>query len=284
MERDGKAKTCWKILRRAALLYLIGLVYYGGISHGVDHVRLLGVLQRIAICYLAAGLLFVAFRPRGLAVACIAILAGYWALMTFVPVPDFGAGNFAEGKNLANYLDKLYLPCFKWDGDHDPEGMLSTLPAIASCLLGVFAGLLLRSKNVGEYKKVLYLALAGVAGVLLGFCWGLQFPVIKKLWTSSFVLVAGGYSCLLMAVFYLILDVWKRRNWAAPFVWIGANPIALYLAWKFVKFPALADCLVGGPIKNYLGDYGELLTAAVALGFVLLLAQLLYRKKVFLHV
>jgi predicted acyltransferase len=284
VERDGKAATCWKIIRRAVLLYLIGIVCYGGISHGVEHVRLLGVLQRIALCYLAAGLLFLAFRPRGLVVACIVLLAGYWTLMTFIPVPDVGAGNFAEGKNLANYLDKMYLPCYKWDGDHDPEGLLSTLPAVASCLLGVFAGLLLRNKNVGEYKKVFFLLTAGVAGVLLGFLWGLQFPVIKKLWTSSFVLVAGGYSCLLLAVFYLILDVWKRRAWAAPFLWIGVNPITLYLAWQFVEFPAMADCLVGGPIKKSLGDYGPLLSAAVALGLVLLLARLLYKKKVFLHV
>ena len=284
VQRDGKVKTCWKILRRAVVLYLIGIVYYGGISQGVDQIRPMGVLQRIAICYLAAGLLFLAFRPRGLVVVCILLLVGYWALMTFVPVPGFGAGDFAEGKNLANYFDRLYLPFHKWDGDHDPEGLLSTLPAIASCLLGVFAGLLLRKKETGEYKKVLFLALAGAACVLLGFLWGTQFPVVKKIWTSSFVLVAGGYSCLLLAAFYLILDIWKWQRWAAPFVWIGANAITLYLAWAFIDFPALAKRLVGGPVANSLGNWNELLIAIVALGLVLLLARLLYRRNVFLRV
>jgi predicted acyltransferase len=284
IERDGKAATCKKIVRRAVLLYLIGISYYGGISKGIDQIRLGGVLQRISICYLAAGLLFLAFRPQGLVAICIALLVGYWALMTFVPVPDVGPGNFAEGKNLANYVDSQYLPFRKWKGDHDPEGLLSTLPAIASCLLGVFAGLLLKSKNISDYKKVLALVLAGITGVLCGFLWGKQFPIIKNIWTSSFVLVAGGYSCILLGFFYLIIDIWKYRQWATPFLWIGANPITLYLAWNLVDFHALANRLVGGPIKSSLGSYGPLLTASVAMGLVLLLARLLFKRKIFLHV
>jgi predicted acyltransferase len=285
VERHGKAATCWKIARRALTLYLLGLVCYGGISHGFEHVRLLGVLQRIAICYLATGLLFVAFRTRGLVAACAILLVGYWALMTFVPVPGVGAGNFAEGKNLANYIDSQYLPLWKWESKpYDPEGMLSTLPTIASCLLGVFAGMLLKNKNVGEYRKVFILAAAGAACLAAGFLWGLQFPIIKKIWTSSFVLVAGGYSCLLLALFYLLIDVWKLRRWATPFLWIGVNPITLYLAWDFVKFRDLASSLVGGPVQNALGPYGPLLTAIVAMALVLLLARLMYQKKVFLRV
>src|SRR6185369_13210554 len=115
----------------------------------------------------------------------------------FVPVPVFGAGDFAEGHNLTNWMDKTCLPLRKWDGDHDPEGLLSTLPAIASCLLGLFAGSLFRRQDLSGQRKVLFLVGAGVAGVALGFLWSLQFPIIKKIWTSSFVLVAAGFSSIL---------------------------------------------------------------------------------------
>src|SRR5437016_4864966 len=136
--QHGRAAAYKRVLTRGLLLYLLGLFYYGGFEKDVEQIRLLGVLQRIALAYLFTGLLFCRFRLRGLVVACVSLLVGYWALMTFVPVPGVGAGNFAEGKNLANYIDKEYLPFRKWDGDHDPEGLLSTLPAIGTCLLGVF--------------------------------------------------------------------------------------------------------------------------------------------------
>jgi predicted acyltransferase len=146
---QGKAAATAQIFRRFVVLYLLGLFAYGGIASGIEKVRLLGVLQRIALCYLFGALAFLYLKPRAIGVLCATLLIGYWAMMTFVPVPGVGPGNFEEGKNLANYFDKQYLPLFKWDGDHDPEGLLSTLPAIASCLLGIFAGLLLRRSDLG---------------------------------------------------------------------------------------------------------------------------------------
>ncbi|CAN0505705.1 unnamed protein product, partial [Phaeothamnion confervicola] len=178
-----------------------------------------GVLQRIALAYLFSGLIFCYFGTRGRVAACAGLLVGYWALMTFVPVPGVGAGNFESGRNLANWVDKQYLPLRKWDGDYDPEGLLSTLPAIANCLLGVFAGQLLKGP-FGSYKKVLTLLAGGALCVLAGWLWGESFPVIKKIWTSSFVLVAVGYSAVLLGLFYLVVDVWKFQWWARPFVWI----------------------------------------------------------------
>jgi predicted acyltransferase len=283
VEQHGKAEAYKRIFRRALLLYLIGIFYYGGFAKGIDHIRLLGVLQRLALCYLFAGLLFVTLRLRGLIIACVGLLIGYWALMTFVPVPGVGAGNFAEGKNLANYIDKTSLPLFKWDGDHDPEGLLSTLPAIANCLLGVFAGVLLKSRALTEPKKVQWLLGAGVAGVALGFLWGLQFPVIKKIWTSSYVLVAGGYSCLFLAAFHQIIEIWKVQRWAQPFVWIGMNPITIYLAFNLIDFPKLGERLVGGPIKASLGNWGEVLVTLVVLALSFLLVRFLYQRRIFLR-
>ncbi|HKD36086.1 MAG TPA: heparan-alpha-glucosaminide N-acetyltransferase domain-containing protein, partial [Pirellulales bacterium] len=162
IERDGRRAAVIRILRRAALLYVIGVIYYGGFSKSYEDIRLLGVLQRIALAYLFAGLIYCFFDWRGRLAWCIGLLVGYWALMTFVPFPDGVAGDFREGHNLANWIDSQYLPLHKWDGNHDPEGLLSTLPAIANCLIGVFAGMLLRDPKRTNRTKVLYLVVAGV--------------------------------------------------------------------------------------------------------------------------
>jgi len=284
LEQSGRRAAILRILRRSALLYLLGILYYGGFSTPFEKIRLLGVLQRIALCYLFASLLFCYLKPKALAGVCVGLLLGYWALLSFVPVPGHGAGNFAEGANLANYVDQQFLPLRKWDGDHDPEGLLSTLPAIASCLLGVFAGLLLKNTAVPDRKKVGYLAVAGVACLVVGWLWHLNFPVIKKIWTSSFVLVAGGYSCLLLAAFYQIIDVWKFQKWAAPFVWIGVNPITIYLGGRFIDFEGMAKLFVGGPVNAYFGQYGELLLVVTTLGFGFLFLRFLYQRKIFLRV
>ena len=128
------------------------------------------------------------------------LLLGYWALMALVPVPNLGTGHYEAGRNLANYVDSIYLPLSKWNGNWDPEGLLSTLPAIGTCLLGVFAGLFLRNETVPAQKKVFWLFAAGVISLLLGLLWGTWFPIIKQIWTSSYVMVTGGLSVLLSGV------------------------------------------------------------------------------------
>lgn len=284
IKRSGRKATVKRACRRAVLLYILGIFYYGGFSTPLSNIRLVGVLQRIAICYLLTAMLFCYANIKTLIAVCVMLLVGYWALMTFVPVPGYGRANFAEGKNLANYLDKQYLPLRQESGDHDPEGLLSTLPAIATCLMGVFAGLLLDDKNISDEAKVFYLAAAGVAGIAAGWIWALQFPVIKKIWTSSFALVAGGYSSLLLALAYQVLDIWKFQWWAQPFIWIGVNPITIYLAANFIDFGALAQLFVGGDINHYLGPYGQLVQVVVTVMIELLFLYFLYRRKIFLRV
>jgi predicted acyltransferase len=289
VEREGKAAAHARVFRRALLLYVLGVIYYGGISHHWDDVRLLGVLQRIAICYLAASVLFLNFRLRGLVVACAGLLVGYWALMTFVPVPGIGAGSLAMDANLANWLDRNYLPGRLWDVTRDPEGMLSTLPAIATALFGVFAGILLRNAAVPSRSKSLWLIAAGALMVAAGYAWSPQFPIIKAIWTSSFALVAAGYSAMLLGALYQIMDVWGCKRWATPFVWIGANAITLYFINGLVGFEPFALRLVGGDIGAFLDRAitpgMELLVAhAVGLGLAIALAGYLYRRKIFLRV
>jgi predicted acyltransferase len=284
IELEGRAGAVARIMRRAVLMYLLGVFYYGGFSTPFQEIRLLGVLQRIAIAYLFAGLIFCFFKPRGRAIWCVSLLVGYWLVMTFVPVPGGTAGNFAEGQNLANWVDKQYLPLRKWDGDHDPEGLLSTLPAIATCLLGVFAGVLLRDTKRSDWTKVCYLAAAGLTLVALGWLWNFQFPVIKKIWTSSFVLVAGGYSCLLLAAFHLVIESWGWRGWAQPFVWIGMNPITIYMIHNLVDLGQIAQRFVGGDLSRlYLGRYGNLAAALVEMAITFGICRFLYQRKIFLR-
>lgn len=285
LQTRGSIIAARRIILRSIALFLLGIVYNGGLAKHFSDVRLMGVLQRIALSYLAAGIMFCILGRRAMAVIAVAVLAGYWALLSFVPVPGVAHQSFAEGANWPNYVDAHYLPLHKYDGDHDPEGMLSTFPAIVTCLLGVFAGMLLKDGSVAPSRKVGWLLLAGALGVALGFAWGLQFPVIKKLWTSSYVLVAGGFSAVLLGLFYLVIDVWKLQRWAAPFVWIGMNAITLYLFSSLFSFKGLAERLIGGEFKfRILGQYGNVTVAALAVMLVLLLARFLYKRQIFLRV
>ena len=302
---EGKGATTRKVLKRSLILFILGILYYEGIGGGIQHIRILGVLQRLALCYCGAGLAFVWLTtqsepdqtevgrgiptaPLRLILLTASLLVGYWAMLTFIPVPGFGAGDFREGHNLTNWLDKMYLPLRKWDGDHDPEGLLSTLPAIASSLLGVFAGLLLKNPSVAPDRKVRLLVMWGCAGVVAGLLWSLQFPIIKKIWTSSFVLFTAGLSSLLLALFYYVIDIKNYRNWCRPFVWIGMNSITIYLIVRFLKLEDIAKCFVGGEIHSGLENLryglGDLVTALLALSFSFLICRFLYLRKIFLRV
>ena len=283
----GRPATLRRVLRRAALLVVLGWFYYGGLCGGFSQIRLLGVLHRLGLCYLGASVLFVFLRPRMLVVAAAALLVGYWALMTFVPVPDFGAGDFLEGHNLANWCDAQWLGGRKHDGDHDVEGLLSTLPAIASCLLGLLAGVRLRDATRSAQQKVVEFFVAGVLLLVVGFAWGGQFPVIKKLWTSSFVLVAGGWSVLLLALFLYVIDVQCWRAWAAPFEWVGANSLAIYLVCNLVDFRKASARFAGGEVAAWLDarwtGLGGVMLALVGAALCVALCRLLYARKIFLR-
>jgi predicted acyltransferase len=318
--REGRAAAVKRVLKRGVLLFIVALIYSGGFTNPWPDMRLMGVLNRIALCYTAGGLMFIFLRPRALAAVAAALLLGYWALLACVPFPDVRPtpggdavitkeagytnvvqlnmtstnlihGSYLQGVNLTDYLDQKYLPGRKYDGTYDPEGILSTLPAIATGLLGIFAGLLIQNKSVPDKRKVAWLLGAGAASAALGWIWGIDFPVIKKIWTSSYVLVAGGYSAILLGAFYWIVDVKKWRAWCQPFVWIGMNPITLYLASNFMGglgYEKMARRLAGGPVKNFFdthitAGFGDLVIATTAVALFLWFARFLYRRKIFLR-
>jgi predicted acyltransferase len=289
VEREGKTKAHLRVLRRSVLLFVLGVIAYGGISQHWSDVRWLGVLQRIGLCYFFASVIFLNLNLRGIITAVVVLLVGYWALMTFVPVPGIGAGSYAPDANLANWIDHNYLPGRLWDKTRDPEGMLSTLPAIATCLLGVLAGLLLRDTRLTPESKTLWLIAGGCALLAAGYLWALQFPIIKAIWTSSFVLVTAGYSAILLGLMHQIVDVWGYRRWAVVFMWIGANAITLYFLNDLLDYPTMAERLVGGDFAHLLDHRvadgtGEFVAHALGAIFAVMLARFMYTRKVFVRV
>ncbi len=318
IRQEGRGAAVRRVLRRGILLFLIGLFYSGGFTNPWPDMRLMGVLNRIALCYLFAGLIFCFCNLRTMIAIGVTLLAVYWALLTFVPIRNIqlekGAlqelarkrgvpfdpkalyesttervtGHFGHGFNLSDHLDFKYLPGRKYDTYFDPEGILSTMPAVVTCLLGVFAGLLLLDPRRNDAQKVVCLLAGGLALAALGWAWSAQFPVIKKIWTSSYVLVAGGYSALLLGLFYWIVDVAGYRRWCQPFVWMGMNSITVYLTANMLGgFRVLGRRLVGGNIRDYLNSQlagsGDLALALAGLGLAFWYVHFLYRRKFFLR-
>lgn len=289
-----------RIVRRTLFLFALGLLYNGilqlnwlmpteGGHYTVnihDHLRITGVFQRIAICYGIAAVITLHTNPRARFVVVVAVLVGYWAILHFVPNPETGvAGLLTKEHNLGAYLDRTLLPgkiLEKYYGYGDNEGLLSTIPAIATALLGTLAGQWL-ALNVEPAWKMVGLAAAGVVALALGEVWGVWFPVIKNLWTSSFVLVAGGWSLLLLALFYGVIDVLRWRAWAFFFVVIGANAITIYVGQKFIDFEYVSKFFFGGAIR-FAGTLGPVIAAAGVLLVKWLVLLFLYRQKMFLRV
>ena len=208
----------------------------------------------------------------------VALLLGYWAAMKLIPVPGFGAGNLEPGKTLADYIDRALVPGRLYKVVRDPEGLFSTIPAVATASLGVLAGQWLRHSRRNGHIKAAALLAAGAGSLALGGLWSLSFPLNKNLWTSSFVLWTAGWSLLLLGLFYLVVDVWGWRRWAFPFVVIGVNAITIYVAQGFIDFNAVGRLVFGNARIHQ-----ALLPSAGLLAEWCFL-YVLFRKRIFLRV
>jgi predicted acyltransferase len=303
------------VMRRSALIFVIGLFLNGFPDFDLSSIRIMGVLQRIAICYLVAGLLYVATflrepaadRPirvranlRVTATVALALLVAYWGLMTFVPVPGYGAGHLGKDDNLGAYIDRTLMGGHLWSESvtWDPEGLLSTLPAIASLLTGILAGEWLRSDRRAG-RKALGLAAAGLALLVVGRLLHPYFPINKNLWTSSFALFTGGFAMVTLAACYWIVDVRAWRAWTAPFLVFGTNAILAYALaalvseistdFEFLHFHGRETTLHGWIYDKYFIPHASPANASLAFGlfFVLVIFALVwpfYRGKVHLRV
>ena len=218
-----------RIARRAAVIFALGLFLHAFPTFDLATLRIPGVLQRIAVCYLAAATLFVTTTWRAQAGVAAAALLAYWAAMTLVPVPGFGAGDLGKEGNLAAFIDRALLGPHIWRVGrvYDPEGLLSTVPAIGTTLAGLLAGHWLRA--AGDPRRAITgLAAAGAAATVTGLVWGVWFPINKPLWTSSYAVFTAGLALLALAGCHWLIEVRGRRGWTPPFVAFGVNALALF--------------------------------------------------------
>ena len=278
---DSRSNLYRHIVLRTITLLVLGLVYNKILRLNFTEMRYTGVLQRIALCYFFAALIVMNSSIKWQAVWTGGLLIGYWLVMKLVPVPGFGAGVLTPEGNFASYIDRLFLPgrfcCFKYG---DNEGILSTIPAVSTALLGVLSGHWLKTSGPG-IRKVKGLCAAGAVSLVLALIWNFLFPINKLLWSSSYVLFAGGWSLFFLALFYWLIDVRGYKKWAFPFVVVGLNPITIYVAQGLFDFGIIARIFVQG-IMQYMGDYNKIFLIVCVLIVKWLFLYFLYRKRIFL--
>jgi len=285
------------VLRRAAILFLLGLLLNAietPPALDLATFRIPGVLQRIAIVYAAVAALTERTSRRTQVGAAVALLLGYWALLTLVPVPGVGRGVLTPEGNLASYLDRLLLGRHLLTRFYDPEGLLSTLPSIATALCGVFAGTWLKEPRVAN--RTAWLWAAGLAAMLAGFAWGLVFPINKNLWTSSFVLLSGGLAAQALAFCHWFVDTMRVRVLSKPLAAYGRNPLAAYFLsvgfdavltrWRIAEGGSLKGLLYRAAFLSWLRP-AELASLGYALAYVVLWGVVLFemhRRRIFIGI
>ena len=282
----NKGKLYLRVIRRAILLILLGFLY-NGLLRTLDfaNFRYLSVLGLIGLAYLWASMVVIHFKPLGQAIGAAVILVMYWGLMSFVPVPGHGAGVLTPEGNFASMIDRLIVPGTLLDGVTDPSGFLMSVPASVLAIAGALSGHLLKRQDVGQYRKCLLIGVAGVGCLLAGLGWGVSFPIIKRLWTSTFVLYALGWSLLLLALFYMVVDIWKIRRIFFPFLLIGVNPLTIYIInRRVIDFRHMADFFFGGLARLAGEPLQPVVLSAGTMVCIFVFLYILYRKKMFLKV
>ena len=284
---ESRGQIYKHVIMRGLVLVVLGILYNNAVRFNLGELRYGSVLGRIGLAWMFAAIIFMNTRLTFRIVWFGAILIGYWLLLLLFPATDLGSSDiFSREGNLASYIDRLIMPGKLYLGNHDPEGLFSTIPAIGTALLGMFTGEFMMSKYLHDkqLKKVLLMVLAAISLMVLGKIWDLAFPINKNLWSSSFVCFVGGLSLLLFSVFYLVIDVWNYRKWAFFFVVIGMNPITIYLAGKIINFRTASRFFFGGVVELFPETWAPFINgiAITAVGWVFL--YILYRKKIFLKV
>ena len=280
-----KGQLYAKIIRRTLILFVLGMAVQGHLldfKSSTLHV-FANTLQAIAVGYFVSGIVLLNLNLLGQILFTAAMLISFWLLLIFVPLSSHGAGSLEPHANVARAVDEFVLGRFR-DGT-EYTWVLSSMTFAATVMLGVFSGHVLRSR-LSPLARVIALTTLGVACLAGGWAWSewLGLPIIKHIWTSSMVLWAGGWSYLLLALFYLVIDVAKLQRWAFPFVVIGLNALVIYVAWdgNFIPFPLIAKNLVGG-LAAHLGSMGPFLLAFTAVLLWWLVLYAMYRRKIFLR-
>lgn len=282
----NKEELLYRIIKRGLILVLLGVVYNNGLElKPIEDIRFGSVLGRIGLAYMFANIIYLYTKQRGQIIWFGALLVGYWLLLAFGSAPGYPMGDMTMQGNIVSYLDRILMPGELYLGIHDPEGVVSTIPAISTALLGIYTGNLLKNTQLEDMKKTaVKLVVTGAALIVLALIWNLFFVINKNLWTSSFTLLCGGLSMLLMAGFYYIIDIKGHQKWAFFFKVIGMNSILIYMSGSFINWSYTTNALF-----QWLGQLVSEPYNVVVMVFCFLAVQwaflyFLYKRKLFLRV
>lgn len=282
-KRAGVGNPYRHIVKRGAILFLMGIVYNGLLSMDFESIRIFSVLGRIGLAWMFAAIIYINFSRIGRILWCGALLVGYWLLLWLCVAPDapVGADGFSYEGNIVGYVDRtLFGNHLHIKGFFDPEGLLSVIPAIGTALLGMFAGNVVMDAK----RKVETLIIMGVSLVALGLLWNLAMPINKSLWSSSFVCFVGGLSTLLFVLFYWIIDVKGWQGWTFFFRVIGLNSITIYMATRMINFGYTSRFLFGGIASKLPEEWGSFVMSIGYVAICWLFLWFLYRYRIFLKV
>jgi predicted acyltransferase len=276
--------------RRAAIIFVLGLLVYAypGLSFSTQ--RIMGVLQRIAICYFIANAIYVTTKVRGQIIWIVSLLASYWLLMTLVPVPGYGPGRLDVEGNFAHYIDSIVLGAhnYRQTKTWDPEGIVSTLPAIATALLGIMAGHILKlPRSLSE--RTTWMFVTGNLLLAAGLICNVWMPINKKLWTPSFTLFMAGLDFVILAMFVWLIDGRGHERMVKPLVIMGMNAITVYLASEFLDealgASGLHHWIYGHIFEPIASPFNASLLYGIAYVLLMyLIAYAMYRRKWFVRV
>ena len=295
---ESKKKLVPRIVRRTIILFALGVFINGFPFFNLSTLRIMGVLQRIALCYLVASAIYLKLNRRKQIIATLLFMVLYWILMTVVPVPGYGSGVLDKNGSLAAYVDRLLLPGHLYAGTWDPEGFLSTIPALATTMLGLLAAEHLRTNRTPKNKSTT-LFLLGAILIATGALWNLSFPINKNLWTSSFVALTAGMAFIIFDLCYYMFDFKKHMFWAKPFIIFGLNSIVAYVSTEIMNLTliyanvtlsdgtnvSLKSLIYEHLFASWAGPLnGSLLYGVAFLLFWLGLMAILYRRRVFIKV
>jgi len=281
----SKKQLVWRVVKRGLILVLLGLIANNGLQlKPLSEIRFGSVLGRIGLAYMLANIIYLYSKQRAQIIWFTGLLIGYWLLLKFTSAPGFPKGDLTMEGNFASYIDRTILPGKLYLGIHDPEGLMSTIPAIGTGLLGILTGTFLKKNPLAPTRKSLWMAVTGIVFIALAHLWDLDFPINKNLWSSSFVLNVGGYSLLLLSFFYYVIDVLGYKKWAFFFKVIGMNSILIYMSGKFIDWGYTTNGFFKW-LGQWVGDpYNIVLMAICYVMVKWTFLYFMYRKKVFLRV
>jgi len=280
-----KRKLLLRVIKRGLILILFGIIYNNGLDiNPINKLRFPSVLGRIGTAYMLENIIYLYSGKKAQVTWFVSLLIGYWLLLRFTAAPGFEAGDMTMEGNFAFYVDRLLLPGSLYFKIHDPERILSTIPAIGTGLLGIMTGKYVKNNSSTQARKAISMFITGAIFIAIAQVWNLVFPINKNLWTSSFAMEVGGITLMLLIVFYYIIDVLGYKKWTFFFRVIGMNSILIYMSGDFINWGFTAKAFLGWLTQLAGKPFDIVVTILCIMAVKWLYLYFMYKKKIFLKV